>query len=137
MKKDFVSNSNHINRKLRRTTTTSRVHNENSLFGKKRKITKRDKYLARLGKKELPDYNPTNTDNRIAGCLQPDGSFGIYSGGGDSNTLCPPGYFSQVGRNFVMHNRANVQPGETGYDYEGCICVPHNPNDPASGRGNR
>ena len=56
MKKDYISNSKRVNKKLRRTTTTSRIHDENSMFGKPKKLNKRDKYLYRLGKKQLPDY---------------------------------------------------------------------------------
>jgi len=63
-KKDYVSNYRNVKRKLRRTTTTNVIHDTNSMFGKKKKNTKRDKYLWRLGKKDLPILGTTTTPTR-------------------------------------------------------------------------
>ena len=71
------------------------------------------------------DDNP-NSQEREAGCLQPDGTYGITDHP-LATGICPPNYIPQMGKFYAMNNRSRVVPGETGYDVLGCMCVPTSP----------
>tara|TARA_Y100001963_G_scaffold105997_1_gene146442 strand:+ start:143 stop:754 length:612 start_codon:yes stop_codon:yes gene_type:complete len=143
MKKDFVSNSKQVKRKLRRTTTTSIIHDTNSMFGKQKKLSKRDKYLYRLGKKELPGYPIKGGDDDrqcldcctmlcapdeapTAKCYCSCNSVGAVDSFGCSGACFGGGYYIPGGWDFQYGNceYACAQGGSFGFDgYEtSCHC---------------